>query len=416
MKIKKIIKTICIFIATMILVCVLMSILISVATGNSKDVLSRTLNYLLYIIGYGSLIHDNLILQDLFGVIGVVTVSILSAYLTVNLFWRVDDVFISKNIAIWKSVNEKYYASVLVGNKGKNICKLELSFVAYDEKKNSIGEMGKTFAYPLLIKNGIWKIDIPLENGFLYDLLRIIRKGRRDCIIYTTFEYVDSETGQGSIKVQEYTSDNVFVSSNKNGFYKDSECENKIKWKQFKLIEKDLQNDDIFSNWICRNLIDFDLRKAKPINEDQIKLTLDSEMETKECVLNADVDFSNADNSPEFVMALLEFNKPYQDWTSYYSNGSCFQFEISGDDGISEIQLEIKNNSGEKVINKKISVTDTITKHSFKLNQNIDISLDSFYEIKEICFTVFNKPNEVIKGCFKIYCCEIMIDRIRARK
>jgi len=33
------------------------------------------------------------------------------------------DVFISKNITIWKSVNGKYYAYVIIGNKGKNIKK-----------------------------------------------------------------------------------------------------------------------------------------------------------------------------------------------------------------------------------------------------------------------------------------------------
>ncbi len=119
MKVRKIIRTITIFIFTMILICILFAVLLSVVTGNSEDILNRTLNYLLYIIGYGSLIHDNLILQDLFGILGIVAVSILSAYLTVNLFWRVDDVFISNNIAIWESANKKYYARLLVGNKGK---------------------------------------------------------------------------------------------------------------------------------------------------------------------------------------------------------------------------------------------------------------------------------------------------------
>ncbi len=410
MKVKKIIRTIIIFIVTMILICVLISTLISLTTGNFEDVINRTLNYLLYIIGYGSLMHDSLIIQDVFGVFGIVTLSILSAYITVNLFWRVDDVFISKNIAIWKSVNGKYYASVLIGNKGKNICKLELSFVAYDEKKNSIGEMGKTFTYPLLIQNGVWKIDMPVDNGFLFDVLRIIRKGRKDCKIYSTFEYVDSETGQGSIKVQEYESDSIFISVNKNGFYEDSECGKKIKWRQFKLLDKDSEEDNFFSNWICSNLITFDLRKVKPINKDQIKLTIDCEKELKGCVLNAEIDFSTTSNPPDFVMALLDFNKPFQDWTSYYLKGSCFQFEISGDDGISELQLEIKGKSGEKLIDEKISVTEAITKYSFKLNQNIDITSESFSEVKEICFTVFNKPNDMIKGCFKIYSCEILID------
>lgn len=410
MKVRKIIKTIIIFIAAMILICVFLSVFLSITTGNSGEILSRTLNYLLYIIGYGSLIHDNLLLQDLFGIFGIVAVSILSAYITVNLFWRVDDVFISNHISIWKSANDKYHASIIVGNKGKNICKLELSIVAYDENKNSIGEMGKTFSYPLLIKNGIWKIDIPIDNGFLFDVLRTIRKGRKDCMVYTTFEYVDSETGQSSIKVQEYNSDHIFVSSIKEGFYYSSECEKKMKWQQFKNIVKDSQEDFNFNNWICRNIIAFDLNKAKPINKEQIELLTDGNSEANGCVLKANVDFNTTNNPPDFVMALLEFNNPYQDWSSYYSNGSSFQIEISGNEGISDIQLEIKDKLGSKLIDEKIIISKVITKHSFKFNKNNDMNPESFSEIKEICFTVFKKSKASNKGNFKIYSCEILID------
>lgn len=410
MKIKKIIKTIIVFIITMILVCVLFSVLSSVITGNSDKIFSRTLNYLLYIIGYGSLIHESLILQDLFGVFGIVTISILSAYLTVNLFWRVDDVFLSSHMAIWESEDEKYHASVLVGNKGKNLCKLELSFVAYDENKNYMGDLGKAFAYPLLIKNGIWKIDIPINNGFLYDVLRTIRKGRKDCMIYATFEYVDSETGQSSIKVNEYDSDHIFVSNIKDGFYNGSVCDKNLKWKQFKHIDKNIEGDFIFNNWICRNIVAFDLNQSKAINKNNIKVITNVNDVDKSVNLQADVDFCNTNNPPDFAMALLEFTGPYQDWSGYYAKGSCFQFEISGDEGISDIQLEIKDKSGAKLIDEKIIVTDVVTKHSFKLNNIKNFNPESFSEIKEICFTVFNKPNTSVKGSFKIYSCEILIE------
>jgi hypothetical protein len=394
----------------MILVCVLFSVFSSVITGNSDKIFSRTLNYLLYIIGYGSLIHENLILQDLFGVFGIVTISILSAYLTVNLFWRVDDVFISNHIAIWESEDEKYHASILVGNKGKNLCKLELSLVAYDENKNYMGDLGKTFAYPLLIKNGIWKIDMPINNGFLYEVLRTIRKGRKDCMIYATFEYVDSETGQSSIKVNEYDSDHIFVSNIKEGFYNSSVCEKKLKWNQFKCIDKNIEGDFIFNDWICRNIIGFDLNQVKPINKNNIKIITNGNDVDKSFILQADVDFCNTNNHPDFVMALLEFTAPYQDWSGYYSKGSYFQFEISGDEGISDIQLEIKDKSGAKLIDEKIIVTEVNTKHTFKLNSNKNFNPESFSEIKEICFTVFNKPNTSVKGSFKIYSCEILIE------
>lgn len=408
MKIRKIIKTVIIFIVTMILICVLFAVILSVITGSSKDLFERTLNYMLYIIGYGGLIHDNIILQDIFGILGIVTVSILSAYLTVNLFWRVDDVFLSNNIAIWKSSNEKYYTSALVGNKGKNICKLVLTFVAYDEDKNFIGDLGKIYEYPLLIKNGIWKIDMPLNNGFWFDVLRTIRKGRKGCTVYATFEYVDSETGQSSIKVQEYDTDHIFVSNTNEGFYSGSYSEKK-RWKQFKQIDKNIEKDLVFTYWICKNIIAFDLNLVKPINKENIEIITIENVGNKSLYLQANVNLSNTNNPPDFVMALFEFISPYQDWSGYYSKGASFQFEISGDEGISNIQLEIKNKSGAKLIDEKIIVTDVITKHSFKLNSYKNHSPESFAEVKEICFTVFNKHNTPVIGNFKIYSCEILL-------
>lgn len=410
MKLRKIIRTIIIFIVTMILICILFSVLLSVITGNSEDIFNRTLNYLLYIIGYGSLIHDNLILQDLFGILGIVTVSILSAYLTVNLFWRVDDVFISNNIAIWEGANDKYYASVLVGNKGKNICKLELSFVAYDENKNYIGDLGKNIEYPLLINNGIWKIDMPVNNGFWFDVLRTIRKGTKGCMVYATFEYVDSETGQSSIKVQEYDSDHIFVSKAEEGFINSSHTEKKMSWKQFKQIDIDKAKDMVFTDWICKNIISFDLSLFKPINKDNIVINVINNGDNKGFSLKANVDFFSTNNPPDFAMALLEFISPYQDWSSYYSKGANFQFEISGDEGISDLQLEIKDKTGAKLIDEKIMVTDIITKHSFKLNNYKNLGPESFSEIKEICFTVFNKHKQPVKGSFNIYSCEILLE------
>lgn len=407
MKIRKILRTIIIFIAAMVLICFLLSIILSAVTGNSEGILKTTLNYLLYIIGYGSLMHDSLIVQDLFGVFGIVTISILSAYTTVNLFWRVDDVLVSNNMIIWKDPKGKYYASVLIGNKGKNICKLELSITAYDERKNPIGDLGKTFTYPLLIKNGIWKINLPIEGGFLFDVLRTMRKERRDCRLYATFEYVDSETGQSSIIVKEYSPETIFVSSVREGFYS-LDADRKLRWKQFKNIDKLLKEDNIFNDWICRNIVSFDLSKAKPINKEHIKLGC-AEMDGMMCVLQADVDFGSTNNQPDFVMALLDFNSPYQDWSSYISRESDFQIEISGDCGIPEIQLEIKDKSGEKLVDEKITVTQNVAMHSFKLNNSTEINPECFSEIKEICFTAFNITGDTGKGRFNIHSCQILI-------
>ncbi len=134
-----------------------------------------------------------------------------------------------------------------------------------------MGNLGKSFEYPLLIQNGIWKIDMPF-TGFWFDVLRTIRKGRKGCMVYAIFEYVDSETGQSSIKVQEYDSDHIFVSNEKEGFYNSSYPNKKIRWKQFRQIDKNKEKDSVFTDWICKNIIPFDLNLVKPINKDNIEI------------------------------------------------------------------------------------------------------------------------------------------------
>ena len=97
-KFKKIIITIVVFCILIFLLCFVISF---IDLLNAKivfsDIFKQTFNYFLYTIGYGSL-ESETFLQNFLAMIGIVSLALMSTYLTINLFWRLDDVFLDENI------------------------------------------------------------------------------------------------------------------------------------------------------------------------------------------------------------------------------------------------------------------------------------------------------------------------------
>jgi len=428
-KLKKILKIIAIFILGIIVLCVLYSVTMSIFYKNDNEetnILNSTLKYLLYTIGYGD-ISTNLVVQNTFATIGIISISLLSTFLTINLFWRIDDVKINKSILISKGNKNKYYATLLVWNMGADICRLEGSFIAYDNFGNAIVECSDKFNYPLLIKKSVWKIEIPIENTFLYEILRNMRKWKKNCKLYFTFSFVDTSTGQESIKVMEYSSDNIFAVSPENVCK--VEIKKKQNWRLLNKLEKSKNLDDIFTKWLCGNTITYNLRDTKPIeNGGKLSLYPDvlplSEKEILEGAeehefLKAEVNFykkrGEGDGLP-FVMALLDFNSNPLDWSSHYSENGLFHVELSGSTEIDSLVVQIKyGESREKILDKTVSLTNARVTFDFSLQDMLndkDVDAKVFTCIKEICFTVFSKNMTKLKGEFCIYHCEIEIPKL----
>ena len=92
LKLKKILKTIIVFIISMIIICFLFS-LYKVINNEilPTELISETGLYFLYTIGYGALEGDAVI-QNILAMIGIVALALMTTFLTINLFWRLDDV------------------------------------------------------------------------------------------------------------------------------------------------------------------------------------------------------------------------------------------------------------------------------------------------------------------------------------
>jgi len=389
-KLKKAARIVATFFVAVILICAVYSTgwaILNADSGGFAAVPELALEYFLFTIGYGES-SESLLVQNMFALIGIVTITLMTTYLTINLLWRIDDVKISSQIPIWLQENNKYYASVLIANEGADICKLKADFMACDENGEEISK-SQSFIKPLLIKKSFWKIDIPVENSFFYEVLRVMRKWKRYCRLYLTFSFVDTSTGQESIKVVEYAEDDIFAVETPGGFLN----EPGPKWKQRTELKKWPATDKAFDEWICRNIIPFTLSDAKSINNGG-KITI---LPAAEGGFLAKVKFPKGPmyKETDFVMALLDFKASPMDWLPYCSENAEFQAELSGHEGIKAVTIEIKSNGRkQELLKKDVELSQEAKVYSYPLQEMVEKGADmeivnSFESVGEICFTVF---------------------------
>lgn len=315
----------------MLLLCFIISI-INVLLGNISytDIFNKTGLYFLYLIGYGSLEGDA-ILQNILAIVGIVSLALLSTYLTINLFWRLDDVKLNKQI-IFKD-NILYFDFI---NKGKVICDFKVSFLLYD-KNNKKSINSEEYSTPMILNKSLFTLDININDYFWYQSIYEILNDNKE--LYCLYSFVDTTNGQASIKMDKINKEYL----------------NNISISYFK---KDIVFEDIE---ICSN-------KGNIICEGNNYMY---ELNDKE----------------SFVMAYINFKQDELNIKKFSNMDKIFSFKVSSKNNINMI-VEFKNNTG-KVYEKKIAI-DNDTYMKIPLEEVIN-KTDS---LKEICFTIFGDNNK----------------------
>ena len=150
-KLKKILSTVIIFIALMLLICFLFSLWnVFAHEMPPTEIFQKTGLYFLYTIGYGSL-EENETVQNILAMVGIVSLALMTTYLTINLFWRLDDVKLKKDI-----LYKNDYLLMQFQNNGRTICDMKVTFTLYDEKTTENLEEPKEYYMPVLVKKSIW--------------------------------------------------------------------------------------------------------------------------------------------------------------------------------------------------------------------------------------------------------------------
>lgn len=108
----------------------------------------------------------------------------------------------------------------------------------------------------------------------------------------------------------------------------------------------------------------------------------------KDC-FEMDIDISNlgkTDNQ-EFVMALFEY-VPCDNWSAFFNAGYFLEFDAISSGGIRAFQLEIKDDIRNKVVDKKVRVSNKGEHFQLWLPATTRDST-SWKKISQVCFTIF---------------------------
>ena len=102
-----------------------------------------------------------------------------------------------------------------------------------------------------------------------------------------------------------------------------------------------------------------------------------------------DIDISNVTKSGmgEFAMALMEYI-PCDNWTGFFDAGYAIEFDAAATGAIKKVQLEIKNDTGVKIIDEENDVSNGGGHFKYRFRDKVRNG-EALEKIKEVCFTVF---------------------------
>lgn len=372
----------------------------------------------LYILGYGASPNVDIGMQLLLGIIGIIMISLLSAFLTVNLFRRAKDVLISNHIVVWKDRNGEYFASLLIGNQGKPICNVSVAAQLFDPMGETKNIENNSFTKPIIIRNHIWRVDFDVKIGsFMYEYFQDALRNDGLMQLYVLVSFVDTDTGQESIICKEYKYSNVAVVNREKGFiYPESNFNVKgnidlknrksMVWKQFKDVVGDRTSQEKLHNFICANVTKIDMQGVIPIVENgdlrAIRIIHELQQDKEIQAMTVAVNFNKLDknlSNPSFIMALIQF-LPFNNWGPYYDKNYRLEFDISSSLDISSVQLEIKDKMKNKIFDKTLATSEEVVHYSFYLRELG--SIEKWMEVHELCFTVFSHSISKPKGTFTV--------------
>ena len=338
-KLKKIIITIIVFCLSIFILCLGISL---VDFLNSKivlsGILSQAFNYFLYTIGYGPL-EDETFLQNFLAMIGIVSLALMSTYLTINLFWRLDDVILDEDIN-YKD-NELMFTII---NKGRDICNVNIKFFLYNAKAKQNQNITREYDAPIIMKKSSWSFEVSLDDTFWYQTVKNILKNN-EYQVYASMSFVDMKTGQESIKLIPITAGNIIG-----------------------LTLAKLNNPVIFN--------------TKDIN----LIANNNKLELNNKVLTYQINSNDT-----FLMAYYSFDNLN---LNKYDDKSYLEWNLKS---IKEAIIVIEIKSGVNKLlayQSKYALNENFTKIKISLNK----LKGNREEIKEICLTIFTNDNKYLEN------------------
>ena len=253
---------------------------------------------------------------------------------------------ISLFLGDWGYLYNKDSLRISFLNKGRAICDMKATFLLYDREKCENILEPKEYYMPMLVSDSYWHLKLDLNETFWYKAVYgLVTNSNKN--LYCIYSFVDTNSGQSSIRVTEITKD-YFDNLNYVEFTKD-----------YVLSNKDL----------------LPIENGGKLNLERInnytKLTYS---------------FKRKDSDNSFVMLYYNFYEKFLNLEKYDKSNTYLLLDIKGIDVTIKFEIKLNNN---------VNITRVINVD----NELVKIYLEDITEllenVKEICYTIFKSDNKL---------------------
>jgi hypothetical protein len=398
-----ILKIVLFFTMSIFFICFIVSIVLIISgQAEIKDFSDNLIEHFLYVVGYGDSKTTDII-RLFFALIGLITVSAMSAVLTIKLFWKIDDVKINEKCFITKR-NNKAVLSFFIMNRGANICNVNLKLSSYYDLDTASSEMCFEKQRPLLLEKTIWEIHIPIKDEVFQGLRHMYQQWmdntKSDISLFLTVSYVDTTNGQETIQVKQFTYNSISMPENiifdGNSFNKS--CKQLLKKSQERYI-----NDDIV-DWLTNKTIIYDIKQLQRVeNSGSLTkvFTEETAIDKYHIIFN---DTIKTINTEEFMMLFWNFNTTPENWVTFYNESGKISFNLAATASVENIKFQIKaiiNGNRLTIFERNINPDEILKKYEYTLEDvfsSITLEYNVIPKICEICYCVYGKDMNLLEG------------------
>ncbi len=341
------------------------------------------LDYLLYLLGYGSIDDSNIWFKVVFSISSLFVLTLFSSACTVTWLESRRTLKIDDSISIEKDANGDYIANVCLRSKAQSIYGAKVAVIINVESE-SFSEEAK-IAYIPRKSYRYAKFKIGLNSVFYKHFKEILENRQEGTELVVAITYSDVLSGEEYTVFKKYTYANL-----------------KKKHPDFVFGTKDKTDTLLkseFEKYITANHIDINLSNAKIIDSKSPERYSPEPQNAFSVCFEAEKEYNGGD----FQMFCIPIDIN-DDWGVYYDMGAHLYIEL---DTINDINVfvEIKNDDG-----RTVNILENTKLNSDNRILEIDMTRyrrHTWENMKEVCFTVFfshvrdeNKKAEfTIKEC-----------------
>ena len=374
-------------------------------------------DFILYVWGYGDIAGTDKILKTIFAIVGILSVSLLSSIITVNLLYPHHTAKLSDYMHIWTDDFEHTFGSILLKSTSANIFNVKVVLQYSNENKIQYEER----YIPLLNNHSVYKIDFEIKpNSAIFNYARSILKYNESATLVILVSYIDDGISQEQTFLKKYSLSKYF--KEESSIVIDNSKLLKLKnisYKNFQKLHKDdnIEYTSYFEKLIQSNSIPIDIYTARLINPEFSSLEFDVAPATNRQIADISIDKSqflskiqlqeDVNFKHEFTMVCIQ--APLGgNWKDYYDLNCTFGFDIYVSGNMS-VTLELKNSLGQPIISPcpTFHNSDGYEHFSVKLRS---FSMEKWQDVNEICFTTFFKDIKDNNPCmFSVVGCELSL-------